>query len=620
MNLSSFRLHLLHFRKKHSRMAKAIEDQTGRDVSIMSDEDYLELEESFRILARRYHCSVEEVENSFIVEVVDAQMCVDYYSSRPIPNAWEYEHIQALVESRQRSIKVENTTYYLRSLWLREIEGSTTKDSKNAQPEDTSMTHRWHLEMDEEGKKTIVCAVTKKPYVFFSSDSISRIYDSLERLAFKYECPIGQLKKAVINSLDGYMASNPTALYDLARHIRSVEVPAESMKFNIDAFETGHFYVATWIEERADEIEELQRELQEFRNHLKEENLLEPVENKIEELKLAPDLSRNNNLENKLFRIAQQLAGYIGYYFQPFPEGGFYEALMYCGILLLNFRSDYKNELDLSKVQDAFFLLLWDELMAHTNLRVTDVPMYFNQRVLSWGEDERQMKDDSDFQPRALYYAFYVAPLKDISEYYEHPLPTDADLHRFRAVIDAMKVQLGWKQSLWKRDVDFIGKEIRERVEALKNQGLTPLAISQIIGPLESDPYGLIIDENLRVILDKPEHTEVPLPPIHKAVYLLFLKHPEGINFKEMDKHRVELENCYMKISHRSNLDDIQATIDRLISPFNNSLNEKCARIKSIFASVVPEDMVKWFVIEGEKGEKKSIALPRSIVNWSESV
>ena len=66
-----------------------------------------------------------------------------------------------------------------------------------------------------------------------------------------------------------------------------------------------------------------------------------------------------------------------------------------------------------------------------------------------------------------------------------------------------------------------------------------------------------------------------------------------------------------MNITRRNNLDEIQATIDRLISPLNNSLNEKCARIKGIFAEIVPEDMVKWYAIEGERGDKKKINLSR---------
>ena len=603
----------LHYRKKHSRMAKAIESQTNRDVSELSDEDFLELEETFKLVSKRLHCPIDRVQGVFMNQM--EAMRNDSYRSLP-PDAWEYESVYAFDESVHRQVKKENTANYLYAQWVREMDGLSIDDlTENPSCDSASMAMKKE-EVSDSAKETIVSAMTSKPYKYYTPSQVSRIYDSLERLAFKYECPIGQLKKAVVNDLDNTLASRSESLFELSRQIRLVEVPAEAEKFGIDECETGQFLVATWLEERAYQIVESEQMLENFRNQLKEEGMLESVENKMEELRLAPDLSKNNNLENKLFKLAHQLADYIGYYYKPFPDDGFYEALMYCGILLLNFRSDYENELDLDKVQDAFFLLLWDEILPHTQLEIEDVPRYFNQRVIAWGKDEKRMAEDASYKPLALFNAFYVAPLQDISNYYEIPVAFDADVFRFRAVLDAMKVQLGWKMSVWKEDVDFIGQEIRERVESLKQKGLTPLAISQMIGPLESDPFGLIIDEDYRIWLDNPEHTEVKLPPIHKAVYLLFLKHPEGINFKDMDQYRGELEQYYMNITRRNNLDEIQATIERLISPLNNSLNEKCARIKGIFAGLVPEDMVKWYAIDGERGGEKRIRLLRIVVQY----
>ena len=418
-------------------------------------------------------------------------------------------------------LRKENTANYLFAQWIREMDEQASNDHSGG-----SVSSRQRIEVPDSDKGPIVYAMTKKPHKYYTPSQISHIYDSLERLAFKYECPIGQLKEAVVNDLDNTLASHSEPLYELARQKRRVEVPAEAEKFGIDECETGQFLVATWLEERADWLAKSEQTLENFRSQLKEEGMLESVEKTMEELRLAPDLSKNDNLENKLFKLAHRLADYIGYYFEPFPDYGFYEALMYCGILLLNFRSDYENELDLDKVQDAFFLLLWDEIMPRTNLEIEDVPKYFNQRVVAWGKDEKRMAEDASYKPLALYNAFYIAPLQDVSDYYDIPVAFDADLDRFRAVLDAMKIQLGWKLSTWKEDVDFIGQEIRERVEALKQKGLTPLAISQMIGPLESDPYGLIIDDDYHIWLDNPEHTEVKLPPIHKAVYLLFPKTP----------------------------------------------------------------------------------------------
>lgn len=44
----------------------------------------------------------------------------------------------------------------------------------------------------------------------------------------------------------------------------------------------------------------------------------------------------------------------------------------------------------------------------------------------------------------------------------------------------------------------------------------------------------LVITEDYRFILADYQNREVELQPVHKAVYLLFLAHPEGIEFKRL--------------------------------------------------------------------------------------
>lgn len=51
----------------------------------------------------------------------------------------------------------------------------------------------------------------------------------------------------------------------------------------------------------------------------------------------------------------------------------------------------------------------------------------------------------------------------------------------------------------------------------------------------------LVITEDYRFLLPDYGNREVQLSPIHKALYLLFLNHPEGIEFKNLVDHR---EDC----------------------------------------------------------------------------
>ena len=55
----------------------------------------------------------------------------------------------------------------------------------------------------------------------------------------------------------------------------------------------------------------------------------------------------------------------------------------------------------------------------------------------------------------------------------------------------------------------------------------------------------LVITKDYHFILED-YHQEVELQPVHKAVYLLFLAHPEGIEFKRLAEYREELLHYYM--------------------------------------------------------------------------
>lgn len=54
----------------------------------------------------------------------------------------------------------------------------------------------------------------------------------------------------------------------------------------------------------------------------------------------------------------------------------------------------------------------------------------------------------------------------------------------------------------------------------------------------------LVVTEDYRFVLED-YHKEVELQPVHKTVYLLFLAHPEGIEFKRLAEYREELMDEY---------------------------------------------------------------------------
>ena len=109
---------------------------------------------------------------------------------------------------------------------------------------------------------------------------------------------------------------------------------------------------------------------------------------------------------------------------------------------------------------------------------------------------------------------------------------------------------------------------------------------------------------------------EVKLEPIVKAVYLLYLNHPEGIAFKYLPDHRKELADIYQKIKPFGLNDRAIRSIEDVTNPLLNSINEKCSRVRAAFMPLVDASLLDQYIIIGKSGEAKKIDLPRNLVVW----
>lgn len=109
---------------------------------------------------------------------------------------------------------------------------------------------------------------------------------------------------------------------------------------------------------------------------------------------------------------------------------------------------------------------------------------------------------------------------------------------------------------------------------------------------------------------------EVKMEPIVKAVYLLFLNHPEGIAFKYMPDYRKELTDLYQKIKPLGLTERAIRSIEDVTNPLLNSINEKCSRIRAAFLPEVDATLLDQYIITGKSGEVKKILLSRDLVVW----
>ena len=126
----------------------------------------------------------------------------------------------------------------------------------------------------------------------------------------------------------------------------------------------------------------------------------------------------------------------------------------------------------------------------------------------------------------------------------------------------------------------------------------------------------LTITKENNLLLTDYENKEVKLEPIVKAVYLLFLNHPEGMAFKCLPDYREELTRIYVKLKPLGLNDRVIRSIEDVTNPLLNSINEKCSRIRAAFTTIVDASLLDQYIIIGKSGEAKKISLPRDLVVW----
>ena len=179
-------------------------------------------------------------------------------------------------------------------------------------------------------------------------------------------------------------------------------------------------------------------------------------------------------------------------------------------------------------------------------------------------------------------------------------------------------------------------QEVRRLVGELQAEGRYDLLLKAVGVPLLEELRieaakgrlsRLVITEDYRFILTDYNNKEVELQPVHKAVYLLFLVHPEGIEFKRLADYREELTRYYMATAKLMDKEKILEGVDHLVNPLDNAINEKCSRIKKVFLELMDEYTASYYIVSSHTQKHvagsnriwyerlKVITLPRELVD-----
>lgn len=165
--------------------------------------------------------------------------------------------------------------------------------------------------------------------------------------------------------------------------------------------------------------------------------------------------------------------------------------------------------------------------------------------------------------------------------------------------------------------------EIEERVEQLAQKGISEHILAQIVAKPQVVSRMVITTDN-RIILPDYGNMEIEMTPLVKAVYFLFLRHPEGIVYKCLTDYRNELADLYSQIKSGQNIHSlslyehtkIMCSVNDIADPTKNSINEKVARIREAFVTRFNERLAINYIVQGGRGEPKRIPLHREMVEW----
>ena len=188
-----------------------------------------------------------------------------------------------------------------------------------------------------------------------------------------------------------------------------------------------------------------------------------------------------------------------------------------------------------------------------------------------------------------------------------------------------------------KTSAEEIAAEVRLLTEQLHAMGRNDLVLKAIGVPMleelrieaaRGQLSRLLITHDFRFFLLDYDRKEVVMQPVHKAVYLLFLAHPEGIEFKRLGDYRAELLRYYRATARLMDVEKIEESIDRLTNPLDNAIHEKCSRIRKIFEDMMDEYSACYYHISSHTRRHvngsariwyerlKLITLPRELVVW----
>lgn len=126
----------------------------------------------------------------------------------------------------------------------------------------------------------------------------------------------------------------------------------------------------------------------------------------------------------------------------------------------------------------------------------------------------------------------------------------------------------------------------------------------------------IIIDAQCRLFFPKYSNKEIKMSYLPKTVYIFFLLHSTGVEFKNLDNYLNELYQIYQIVSEERNIEagKIKSSLNNLAEPGNNRIYEICSVVRKTLSEVLPTELVTQYAITGKWGGLHKIKVERSLL------
>lgn len=168
-----------------------------------------------------------------------------------------------------------------------------------------------------------------------------------------------------------------------------------------------------------------------------------------------------------------------------------------------------------------------------------------------------------------------------------------------------------------------IVNDLNEKLAALTDSGQLLFIVPILKDLLDKQAEKIDFKSISKIKIDKQNKVllpyfkkEVELSHLTKSVYFLFLKHPEGINLKNLESYKKELLTIYTSVSNQLDHDKMIKSIEDVVNLETKAIYTHLSRIKSAFYKIMDASHANHYIISGNGEENRKVLFNTNAIDW----